>query len=1160
MSLDISPHPTVVRRYILRRHKQRCSYSHGARFTFQNHSFHWKDGRPVVYPGWTNNYLKNVGPSEIRVGNSTGSFVNHSLQALLSNVSGHVQPHNSDVNNCTALLGTPGPETMDFVSVPCDLKLDISGVVCSSGAREPPQSYDSVTYELHHWLAPTPSKLSNLLEDVSDQLKFNIDRFSYDVLQTSLYKGVHMDYFNISFSDIYTQTDIDTKYLSFMIWPWKSFSQQCRNRPWSKNGTFLFDCMYFALSLNNTSIFQHLHKTISVNKRIVKNPSRSVELLTKKLHSRFHGDLHCVLVHSLCMRPVQVKGKVNVESINSYCSNVVIPTSTNKTNALLDTAASLLNRFEIDNAGFLADNDSCIVFDRTVPYNYRECAYGETLNYLLCIEDVQLTRCPPAYFQCVNMECVADIFVCDLKQDCVTGEDEHNCDNICSASFAVDVNYCRNICHRTNCSCSDVLYQCFSGGCLHNSKVCDGYINCDDGTDESMCHTHMGQSQSVLHSTKVLKDTTQNLCGTFSIPCTKGDSQCYSLNNTCLYDTDANGHLKYCINAQHLQQCETMECSGSYKCETSYCIPTHRVCNGVIDCPYADDESKCPLVECANMLKCQIGQYTACVHPQQICDGNKDCNNGEDELLCRAPPCPANCLCEGYFVSCNRLNLQSIPPNLQMAKALYIKHNQLQLSKSALNNFQRLLILDLQHNDLTLFPMIRKQCSMQTLFRLDLSHNSFEFIKSHQFVCLENLRELSISHNPVESIYNFAFTALSRLMWLNLHHTSLATMSPDLFQPFENLDVLNISHSKLRSLWSTPCKEKLNLGMLDLSMNILLSISESDLTCLEHISEIVTDNSRFCCLESLSGNFHYSSCITQECNTLLPGRGFMIFLTVIISITGTGNVLVVAYALLVKCRDYQYFFNLAIANIMTLEPMLVAIIWNNVYGAELNFYEETLQKSILCRLTSFLTQVSTQASISFVLAIAISKYLGITRVHFSKSGSSKNWFIMATVTWIIWGIMALSSQSLGREKRRGTHSCFISQQQAVYGDFNFFRAVFNVCVCVVVLILYGRAVHITWMANIKQGKLGRSHGRNIYSSVIIRLIVMIVTIAAVSFPPNILLMVTLTSTYKFQLAPFLLFSYLEAVVNPFLYTFSTKAFRCHINEVLPLSTRQCFKT
>lgn len=109
---------------------------------------------------------------------------------------------------------------MDFVSVPCSMKLDISGVVCSSDATKPPQSYINVTY------------VSSLLEDVSFPLTFNIDRFDYNYVKNPLWEQ-HRDFYDAYDYDGMGLTETNVvyykNYLSDMVWKWKSSIHSCQN-------------------------------------------------------------------------------------------------------------------------------------------------------------------------------------------------------------------------------------------------------------------------------------------------------------------------------------------------------------------------------------------------------------------------------------------------------------------------------------------------------------------------------------------------------------------------------------------------------------------------------------------------------------------------------------------------------------------------------------------------------------------------------------------------------------------------------------------------------------------------------------------------------------------------------------------------------------------
>ncbi|XP_053374337.1 uncharacterized protein LOC128546941 [Mercenaria mercenaria] len=68
----------------------------------------------------------------------------------------------------------------------------------------------------------------------------------------------------------------------------------------------------------------------------------------------------------------------------------------------------------------------------------------------------------------------------------------------------------------------------------------------------------------------------------------------FDISMQCVYDTDRTGTVVGCRSGSHLQNCKYHECAeGTVKCPDSYCIPLRFVCDGVEQCPNAEDEYEC---------------------------------------------------------------------------------------------------------------------------------------------------------------------------------------------------------------------------------------------------------------------------------------------------------------------------------------------------------------------------------------------------------------------------------------------------------------------------------------------------------------------------------------------------------------------------------------
>ena len=127
-------------------------------------------------------------------------------------------------------------------------------------------------------------------------------------------------------------------------------------------------------------------------------------------------------------------------------------------------------------------------------------------------------------------------------------------------------------------------------------------------------------------------------------------SHCYPTHLRCIYNA-YKSHVIGCPGQEHLRACEQYQCPRMFKCLTSYCIPTHLLCDGVHQCPNGEDEESCERFTCAGLLRCRYDNI--CVHPSDICDGLRHCiMSGDDERFCNITMCPTMCTCHGSAIRC----------------------------------------------------------------------------------------------------------------------------------------------------------------------------------------------------------------------------------------------------------------------------------------------------------------------------------------------------------------------------------------------------------------------------------------------------------------------------------------------------------------------------
>ena len=227
----------------------------------------------------------------------------------------------------------------------------------------------------------------------------------------------------------------------------------------------------------------------------------------------------------------------------------------------------------------MSNADTCLRDQSIYHQKHREwkivkCLRKDITHMLLRHEPTVLLRhCVKSkHFKCGDGSCVLDTYICDGFMDCENGSDEKNC-KISNH-------------HDSHVYELDFSYMCKSGQHIIMSYRCDAMAQCDDDSDEEECTFVMQPRHEVIkYHERHIQRKTNGTCDTDMLMCDEDyHGFCYHQYSWCVYEMFYTDVL-HCPNLDHLHFCESYECPTMFPCDKSYCIPVFMVCNEVSDCP-----------------------------------------------------------------------------------------------------------------------------------------------------------------------------------------------------------------------------------------------------------------------------------------------------------------------------------------------------------------------------------------------------------------------------------------------------------------------------------------------------------------------------------------------------------------------------------------------
>ena len=446
-------------------------------------------------------------------------------------------------------------------------------------------------------------------------------------------------------------------------------------------------------------------------------------------------------------------------------------------------------------------------------------------NYALCekprVNTEIVTNCSNLYMDCDDGTCVHDSLVCDGKPHCLHGEDEADCERICSDNTASCMSQCH---HRELCSCSQEYFQCLSGGCVPLQKLCDQTVHCSDASDEPPTCVYVRPEQlgtpsmsldinhyinDLIHKNTPIQqacfkdefyivtkvnytiyarqkvcspsyrshDMKLSCCSSWSLrrsnyKCsTESGTQQYPLDHLCVYDHDCNDeNVNHCVNGFHLKRCEHAYCVGRFKCPSSYCISFNHICNKVCDCLHCEDENICSKLLCpGTVLTEQMGSGFKC---------SRDIVAVKHSMNLR------------QIIRRKELNITDDLP-------VFIYLEGIRNLTNLIEKPEIVAYCQILHSNVSMFELMAVVRQMPSVRRLILQHNNIQEVDAPLFASMSLLLILDLSYNLIQYLPKFIFCSSHNLEYISLHHNLILSLRNNIFIYTPNIQVLLLESNNI---------------------------------------------------------------------------------------------------------------------------------------------------------------------------------------------------------------------------------------------------------------------------------------------------------------------------------------------------------------------------
>ncbi len=236
----------------------------------------------------------------------------------------------------------------------------------------------------------------------------------------------------------------------------------------------------------------------------------------------------------------------------------------------------------------------------------------------------------------------------------------------------------------------------------------------------------------------------------------------------------------------------------------SYCIPAEYLCDGKWDCSDGHDESKTqncgPHRFCKNMFNCTKTQI--CIHVHETCDGLVNCPYEDDEQLCTLSRhiYPAGCLCLALAMQCvnQTIHFNLLASSFQFYIMIFEDSNiYFEDHWDARNKLPFAAVLMILNSGQT-NPCVYLEQS-NNLLHIDFKSNHIPTLHQKCFEQSLKLKLVKISHNLISKLSDCLFCNLALLIHLDLSHNLLSFISSSFVLRSPQMTLLSLQNNILNT-------------------------------------------------------------------------------------------------------------------------------------------------------------------------------------------------------------------------------------------------------------------------------------------------------------------------------------------------------------------------